>query len=345
VAARATIRDVARAAGLSIASVSRALANPASVREETRTRVLAAVEALNFQPNLQAADFRRGRSNTIMVLVSDIANPFYSLFFSAIQAEARRNGFTVLIGDTASDPENERNYVAMLWAGKADGLISNVGRLPEGLPDPGPGGYVGPPIVACNRGAGLGIPTVRIDNYEAGKAVGRHLAGLGHRRLAQIHGSLRYDDYLGRYNGFLDGLAERGVPPESVLAFEGDQSTDSGRAAIDRLMQYPGSPTAIFAHSDEMALGALHELGLSGYGVPDDVSLVGFDDLNYAAALSPPLTTMRIPRVEWGRLACAHLIEQIVSGATVADTVISAEIVLRGSTAAAPIRRTSPMSA
>jgi LacI family repressor for deo operon, udp, cdd, tsx, nupC, and nupG len=335
---------VARAAGLSIASVSRALARPNSVREETRKRVFAAVEALNFQPNQQAADFRRGRSNAIMVLVTDIANPFYSVFFSAIEAEARRNGFTVLIGDTARDPENERSYVAMLRTGKADGLIC-VGRLPQGLPIRDDGNYAGPPIIACSRGGGLGIPTVRIDNFEAGRIVGRHLAELGHIRLAQIHGSLRYDDYRARYEGFLEGLAERGVPAESVLVYEGDETTDSGRAAVNRLMQDADPPTAIFAHSDEMALGAMHQLGIRGFNVPNEISLVGFDDLNYAAALSPPLTTMRIPRVDWGRQACAHLIEQIVSGGTAEDTVIAAEFVLRSSTAAAPRRKAAPMNA
>jgi LacI family repressor for deo operon, udp, cdd, tsx, nupC, and nupG len=337
VANRPTIRDVARVAGLSIASVSRALAKPESVREETRAKVFEAAHALDFQVNRQAVDFRRGRSNALIVLVSDIANPFYSEFFAAIEAEARQNGFIVLIGDTASDPDSEENYVAMLWAGKADGLISNIGRLPRGLPNPSHGRYAGPAIVACNRGAGAGVPTVRIDNYAAGRAVARHLLGLGHTRFAQIHGSLRYDDYRGRFNGFVEGLAEGGIAAGAIVAIPGDQSVQSGRDAVLDLSRRPEPPTAIFAHSDEMALGALHQLSLIGRKVPQEVSLVGFDDLNYSAALSPALTTMRIPRSEWGRTACRNLIEQIVAGnKDAAETVIPAEMIVRGSTGPAP---------
>jgi LacI family repressor for deo operon, udp, cdd, tsx, nupC, and nupG len=336
-AGRSTIRDVARAAGLSIASVSRTLANPESVREATRIRVLEAARALDFQVNRQAVDFRRGRSNALIVLVSDIANPFYSEFFSAIEAEARKRGFMVLIGDTASDPDSEESYVAMLWAGKADGLISNIGRLPKGLPSPEHGAYRGPPIVSCNRDAGEGIPTVRIDNYEAGKTVGRHLVGLGHTLLAQIHGPLRHDDYLGRFNGFIDGLAEGGAEQEAVIAYEGDQSVQSGRDGASWLMSRAARPTAIFVHSDEMALGVLQQLNLDGYRVPRDVSLVGFDDLNYAAALTPPLTTMRIPRVDWGRAACTRLIDEVVSGAREpGEVTIAAQFMLRGSTGHPP---------
>jgi LacI family repressor for deo operon, udp, cdd, tsx, nupC, and nupG len=315
------------------------LSNPEAVRDQTRKKVFEAARSLDFQVNRQAIDFRRGRSNTLIVLVSDISNPFYSEFFAAIEGEARRRGFTVLIGDTASDPHSEESYVNMLWAGKADGLISNIGRLPKGLPSPVGGRYAGPPIVACNHGAGTGIPIVRIGNYRAGKAVAQHLAGLGHRRFAQIHGDPQYDDYNRRLRGFLDGVAEAGFKPNEVMLYRGDQSIQSGRDAAAAFMSAPEPPTAVFAHSDEMAVGALHQLTTMGVRVPADVSLVGFDDLNYTAALTPPLTTMRIPRQLWGQTACSQLIDQIVSGRLEpTETAIPAEFILRASTALAPCR-------
>ena len=300
---------------------------------------------MGFQLNQQAVDFRRGRSNAIIVLVSDISNPFYSVFFAAIEAEARRHGFIVLIGDTASDLASEETYTAMLLAGKADGLISNAGRFPKGLVAPKDGYYAGPPIVACNLDAGPGVPTTRIDNYQAGKTVGRHLAQLGHVRLAQVHGQLRHDDYRGRYQGFLDGLAEFGVPPESVSAVVGDQSTRSGRWAAAELMALEDRPTAIFVHSDEMALGVMQQLVADGVRIPEDVSLVGFDDLGYAEALTPPLTTMRIPRSDWGREACSRLVDQILHGVEdFSDVLIPAELMIRGSTGPAPARADRPGS-
>lgn len=336
-AGRSTIRDVAKAAGLSIASVSRALANPDQVREETRIRVFEAAKALGFQANRQAVDFRRGRSNAIIVLVSDIANPFYAEFFAAIEAEARRNKFIVLIGDATNGGAGEADYVAMLWAGKADGLIANIGHFPKGLPPVAEGRYQGPPMVSCNRDAGDGVPTVRIDNYAAGREVGRHLADLGHRHLAQVHGLLSYHDNRGRFAGFLDGVAERGVAPDSVACQPGGQTAKSGREAARILMAANPRPTAIFVHSDEMALGVIQQLTMEGIRIPDDVSLVGFDDLSYAAALTPPLTTMRIPRSTWGQAACARLVDQIMNGVEdVSDVTIPAEFMIRGSTGPAP---------
>lgn len=334
---RPTIRDVAKLAGLSIASVSRALTRPDSVKDDTRTRVNDAARSIGFQFNRQAIDFRRGRSDALIVLVSDIANPFYPEFFKGIEKEARERGFTVLIGDTAGGPQSEATYVGMLAAGKADGLISNIGRLPEGLPQPAGAedSYRGPPIVACNHDAGAKIPMVRIDNYAAGKAAAEHLLQLGHRRFAQIHGNLEFADFRARLKGFSDTVANAGhaVLPDALVA--GDLRVQSGRSAVTTLLSRSDRPTAIFAHNDEMALGAIHQLSLSGFRVPADVSVVGFDDLSYASATMPTITTMRLPREAWGAAACKKLVDQILgvdSGPH--DQMLSAELVVRESTAA-----------
>lgn len=334
---RPTIRDVAKLAGLSIASVSRALTRPDSVKDDTRTRVNDAARSIGFQFNRQAIDFRRGRSDALIVLVSDIANPFFPEFFKGIEKEARERGFTMLIGDTSAGPQSEATYVGMLAAGKADGLISNIGRLPEGLPQPAgtDESYRGPPIVACNHDAGAKIPMVRIDNYSAGKLAAEHLLQLGHRRFAQIHGSLEFADFRARLAGFSDTVANAGYAVPSSALIPGDLRVQSGRDAVMALLSQDVRPSAIFAHNDEMALGAMHQLSLSGFRVPSDVSVVGFDDLSYASATTPAITTMRLPREVWGATACKKLIDQILgvdNGPH--DQMLAAELVVRESTAA-----------
>lgn len=333
---RPTIRDVAKLADVSIASVSRALTRPESVKEKTRDRVIEAARSIGFQLNRQAIDFRRGRSDALIVLVSDIANPFYPEFFKGIEKEARERGFTVLIGDTAGGPQSESTYVGMLASGKADGLISNIGRLPQGIPSPVEieDSYQGPPIVACNHDAGAKIPMVRIDNYSAGKAAAEHLLQLGHRRFAQIHGSLEFSDFRARLKGFSDTVASAGFPIPADFLVPGGLRVQSGRDAAEKLLSQSDMPTAIFAHNDEMALGAIHQLSLSGLRVPADVSVMGFDDLSYASATMPTITTMRLPREAWGAAACKKLIDQILgTDSGVHDQMLPAELIVRESTA------------
>ncbi|RWQ78409.1 MAG: LacI family transcriptional regulator [Mesorhizobium sp.] len=330
-----TIRDVAALAGVSTASVTRALTQPDVISETLRERVLAACKTLGYRANRQAVDFRKGRSNTIIVLVSDIANPFYSEFFAGIEEQARSEGYVVLIGDTASDPQSELTYVAMLMSGKADGLVSNTGRLLRSLPRGVSGEleYDGPPIVVCNRDAGEDFPVVRIGNYAAGRRAAEHLIGLGHRSFVQIHGSLEFDDFRERLQGFSDAVTEAGLPAPRLIG--GDKRIRSGREAVDAMVGSPPLPTAIFAHNDEMALGVIHQLGKHGYLVPRDLSVVGFDDLNYASATSPALTTLRIPRREWGAAACRQLLSLVEHGNVghPIDLVIEAEIKIRASSA------------
>lgn len=330
-----TIRDVARLAGLSIASVSRTLTRPDSVREDTRRRVLAAAEGLGFQMNRQAIDFRRGRSSALVVLVSDIANPFYAEFFKGIEERARAHGYVVLIGDTAGGPASEATYVSMLHSGKADGLISNIGPAPRVLVTP-PNPHLYRPVVSCSGDSAQEVPTVRMGNYRAGREVAEHLLALGHTRMAVLHGDLASDDFKARLAGFRDAVTEAGhLIPAHMLA-EGDLSIEDGRRLTTALMRAPHPPTAIFTHNDEMALGAMHQLSLMGLSVPDDVSVFGFDDLNYAGAVNPPLTTMRLPRRLWGDTACRKLLDLIEDRPIERDTVIPAELMARGSTAPPP---------
>jgi LacI family repressor for deo operon, udp, cdd, tsx, nupC, and nupG len=334
--ARSTIRDVARVAGMSIASVSRALKDPDSVRPETRRKVAEAAQNLGYRLNRMAIDFRTGRSHTIMVLVPNIANPFYSEFFKGIEEAARERGYIILIGDSADDEFREAGYFSMLSSGRCDGLVAHIGKFPPEFARLLESGALGVPVVSCNSDAGVDLPTVRVDNHEAAKAAAEHLLSLGHRRFAQVVAFMQYSESQTRRDAFAESISRAGVTWSPQMEVTGDLTIGSGRAAAHQLMSGKVKPTAIFAQNDGMALGVVHELQAMGYRVPQDVSVVGFDDVDYASAFSPTLTTLHVPRRAWGAAACQTLLSLLQGDSVPPDTVLRAKLVVRESTGPAP---------
>ncbi|MEM7445076.1 MAG: LacI family DNA-binding transcriptional regulator [Pseudomonadota bacterium] len=334
-----TIRDIARIAGVSTATVSRAFAKPGQVAEPTRQRVLDLAERLGYRLNMRAVDFRHGRTNAIIVLVSDIANPFYSEFFKGIEERARSDGYILLIGDTAGDAKSEETYIGMLLTGRADGLIINTGFCPESLAEPfarSPSTML-PPVVSCADLDGLDVPTVQIDNYRSSQLAAEHLLGLGHHRMAVICGPLSIRGFADRLAGFADLTQRAGRPIPDDLIVTGGMTMESARALTTSLMTREDRPTAIFAHSDEMAMGALHALRNLGLRVPEDVSVVGYDDMNYAKVVTPSLTTVHLPRRLWGATACQQLLLQISSGDHALPNIdMPTELIVRQTTAPPP---------
>jgi LacI family repressor for deo operon, udp, cdd, tsx, nupC, and nupG len=335
---RSTIRDVARVSGVSIASVSRALKAPETVRPETRRKVVEAAQSLDYRLNRMAIDFRTGRSHTIMVLVPNIANPFYSEFFKGIEEAARQQDYIILIGDTADDEFREAGYFGMLTSGRCDGLIAHIGRFPTDFAEAIASGTARIPVVSCNPDAGVDVPTVRVDNYEAAQRAAEHLLSHGHRRFGQIVAFMQYRDSQTRRDGFVDAIVKAGAVWRPEMEAVGDLTIASGRAAVRTLMSVPERPTAIFAQNDEMALGAIHELGVMGLRVPEDVSVVGFDDIDFAGALTPTVTTLHVPRRKWGAAACQKLLALLEGREVPDDTVLSAELIVRESSGPAKIR-------
>lgn len=334
-----TIRDIARIAGVSTATVSRAFAKPGQVAEPTRTKVLDLAERLGYRLNMRAVDFRHGRTNAIIVLVSDIANPFYSEFFKGIEEHARSDGYILLIGDTAGDATSEETYIGMLLTGRADGLIINTAFCPQSLAEQfsrtSPTQL--PAVVSCSDLDGLDVPTVRIDNYRSSQLAAEHLLGLGHRRMAVICGPLSMRSFHDRLAGFADLVRQAGVGIPDDMIVTGRMTIESARALTTGLMTRDDPPTAIFAHSDEMAMGAVHALRNLGLRVPEDVSVVGYDDMNYANVVTPALTTIHLPRRLWGATACQQLLSQIRSGERAPRSMdMPTELIVRQSTAAAP---------
>jgi len=332
-----TIQDVARIAGVSTATVSRALHNPGVVSRQTRERVEKAVRETGYAGNAMARSLRRMETRMIVVLVPDIGNPFFSEILSGIESVASASGYNVLIGDTENDPAKERTFADYVRGHQADGMLLLNGRPPY-FADATQGTdrrALPPLVVLCERLPRHDFPTVRIDNVTAAAAATAHLASLGHRHIAHITGPEGNILTAERLQGFEQALEDAGLQPSQAAVQQGDFSIDSGRRAVRRLMEATPRPTAVFCANDEMAIGAIAELKSFGRAVPADVSVVGFDDLQIAGCYDPPLTTVRQPRREIGETSMRLMLERLANDNLKArDCVLPWELVVRGSSAA-----------
>ncbi|MET3927118.1 LacI family DNA-binding transcriptional regulator [Devosia sp. 2618] len=325
-----TIRKVAEIAGVSIATVSRTLAHPDRVRKETRDLVLEAVRAVGFVPNQQAVSFRQRSTKNVVLLVRDITNPFYLEIYRGIEELAFANGYRVLMGDARGDDTRVLRYVDMVRNRQADGLILMMGWLPAALTD----ANMPTTVVALEILADYDFPSVSVDNRKGARIAVEHLLSLGHRRIAYIGGPSRLMMSTDRYQGYVDALAAAGIAPEADLILEGDFHLASGRAAVRQLHDRHVDYTAIFCTNDEMAVGAVNELRALGLHVPTDVSVIGFDDVDFALSSDPPLTSVRQPRLEVGRRAMQMMVD-LLAGKELSSRLHEAdvELVVRSSTA------------
>ncbi|MDO5897515.1 LacI family DNA-binding transcriptional regulator [Agrobacterium sp. Azo12] len=325
------IREVAAIAGVSIATVSRALQQPDKVRPETRKKVFDAVRQANFVPNAQAASFRRQSNNTVILLVRDIGNPFYLEIYKGVEEAASEAGYKVLMGDARNDVNRVANHIDMVRQKHADGLILMTGQFPTELLDQVDN--LPPIVIASETVAGIALPTVKVDNRAASKHAMRHLIEAGHKQIVHLAGPFPETLAQERFDGYRDALTEAGIDYDETLLVSGDYSIESGRQAITGLLERGISFTAIFASSDQMAIGAISELRARGLSVPGDVSVTGFDDIIFANAFEPPLTTVRQPRQEMGRKAMALMVERLNGKRTAETIVMDTELVVRGSVA------------
>ncbi len=339
-AKRPTVKDVAREAGVSIATVSRAMSRPDDVKAKTRDHVFEVMKRLGYRANQAAGDLRRGRSKTLLVLVSDITNAFFAEFFKGIEEEARAHGYVLLIGDTSEDAVNESAFSDMLLMNQAGGLILNTnGFLEDLLPSDAEGGYSGPPVVSCGGHKEIELPTVRPDDVLGGRLAASHLIQLGHRDIVQVCGPLQVNGFERRHRGFTQTLKNAGIPLQKHRELYGALSVDYGLDAARQLIAAEDLPTAVFVHNDETATGLLHGLVSAGVRVPEDISVIGYDDMPYAAIFNPGLTSIRLPRREWGRLACRRLIAILNDEPGTEDPVIIAPKLFARASTAAPAAR------
>jgi LacI family transcriptional regulator len=304
----ANIYDVARSAGVSITTVSHVLNGTRRVRDETKDRVVRAIDQLGYQPSALARALVRQESRTIALIVPDNANPFYAELARGIENYGFAAGFNVFLCNSDQDPVKERAYLNMLISKRVDGVIYLTGATPrEQLQLLLPHRI---PIVTfgCDFN---GIDAIIIDDLGGGRAATEHLLALGHRRIACIDGRELEADRSGRVEGYLTALRMAGIAPDPALIVTGDWGCASGWRATEDLMQLPVPPSAIFACNDLMAIGAMSCLHQMGIDVPKRISIIGFDDITLARFCSPPLTTVATPMLEAGQRTCEMLLDRI----------------------------------
>jgi len=331
--ARPTIYDVARVAGVSTATVSRALNGTGQIAPPTRAAIEAAVEQLGYRANTIARSLVTKSTQTIALLLPDISNPFYAALVSGIQQYALERDYTMLLCTTEGDAEREEQYLSLLRAKQVDGaLVDGLVLPPDRIARFVRDGF---PIVCLDRDIGsTAIPLVQVDNRLGGRLATEHLLGLGHTRIAHVTGAQALGISEERLGGYRDALAGAGLPVDPALVLEGRFTEEGGYEAATALLETSPDLTAVFAANDLSALGVVGAIVESGRSVPGDVSVVGFDDLRISAFTSPPLTTIKQPAAEIAQLATELLIE-LTQGKQVGQErhLLEPTLVVRRSTA------------
>jgi LacI family transcriptional regulator, repressor for deo operon, udp, cdd, tsx, nupC, and nupG len=306
-----TINDVAHLAKVSTATVSRVLHDTGNVKQATRNRVLKAVEALDYQPNILARQFRRKETRSIVVVFPDITSPFYSKVLLGIEDVAHRYNYQVLLGDSRNDPEREYQYLDLLKQKQVDGMILLTSRI--GQADMAEIASQFPIVLAGDYIEGLQVPTVSIDNISGARKITDHLISLGHERMAFFSGPMDRNFSKDRWKGFRQALANHDLQVYEGYILEGNYTIDSGYALLLRILDLDPRPTAVFASNDQMAVGAIKAAQDMGLRVPEDLAIVGFDDIDMASICEPELTTIAQPKHGIGEQAMELLIQQMMN--------------------------------
>jgi DNA-binding LacI/PurR family transcriptional regulator len=312
---KVTMQEISRLAGVSPATVSRALHSPHLVRKATRERVTRVMQASDYVYNATAADLSRKRSSTIGVIIPTTRSLVFSTSLLAIQEAAQENNYTIMAGSSKYDPAaeaalisqfQERRLAGIILTGFLKGQQALIKRLVrDGMPC----------IVIWDKLEDPELSYVGFDNFKATYAVTEYLIGLRHRRIGLIIGPYsKVDRVRRRLQGFLAAMQDHGIPHQPAWTIEKEPTLIDGREAMTRLMSMPERPTAVLAASDTLAVGAMAAARDLGLSIPQEVSIAGFDDIDIAAYCNPPLTTVRVPAYEIGRLAIKVVLEMARTG-------------------------------
>ncbi|MBX0331001.1 substrate-binding domain-containing protein [Oscillochloris sp. ZM17-4] len=325
-----TVSDIAEAASVSPSTVSRVLTGNSPVHPEKRAAVLAAIKQLNFRPNLNARALVRGKSMAIGILTQSMASQFYGELAQGIEEGLAGSGYHPIFASGQWRRDEELAALTMLVDRQVDALIV-LGGSQSNVDLSAISAQI--PVITVGRTMpGDERQCLRVQNYEGARSATRHLIDLGHRRIAHITGIPAHNDARERRRGYEDALAEARLPVDERLIAEGDFTEQSGLLALESLVARGASFSAIFAANDQIAYGARLGLSRRGLRVPEDVSLVGFDDLLTSAYMTPPLTTVRQNMLEQGRSA-ARATLRLLAGEEPDLAPAATELVVRESTA------------
>ncbi|MCI9888670.1 LacI family DNA-binding transcriptional regulator [Micrococcales bacterium 31B] len=329
----ATIKDVACSAGVSIATVSRHIAGESVRRADDIAR---AIEALNYRPNESARGLRRGRTNLVGVIVPDISNPYFAAVIGGIESVCNAHGLRILIASSAESTDQELDLIGSL-APTVDGFV--VVPVAESAASRSALVDAAVPVVLVDRtlGATQVFDQVRIDNARGSRAAARHLLDLGHTRVGVLSGPASALPGRERHDAFVAEFAAAGAPLDPSLVMHGDFTRTHGRNSMRNLLALAEPPTAVFAGNNLIAQGALQELRVREIEVPTHMSFIGFDDLDLAALLTPPLTVVARDTALEGQSAGELIVRRIAEPQRGLITeVLPVELIVRGSTGPAP---------
>lgn len=320
----ATIYDVARAANVTAATVSNVITGKGAVGAKTRHRVEQAIADLGYKPNMLARSLATRQTFTIALILPNIANPFYPEIALEVEYTARESGYSLFLCNTCNDEAVGRTYLEQLASRQVDGVLVMPGGL--GLEDLAATMRGGLQVVLCDweeQDELPALPMVGVDFFQAGSLAANHLLSLGHRRVGVVADcAVPHTRHTERVAGFAATFAAAGIPWNPALLIAGDSSIASGWAAAQRFMRLPDRPTALFCTNDLMALGAVEGALALGVPVPEDLSVVGVDDIEISAHTNPPLSTVAIPKRQIAAAATALLLRWLHTGAAPASESI-----------------------
>lgn len=312
----ATIKDVAKLAGVALSTASYALNGDTKVAEKTRAKVLEAARQLNYRKNGFAMDLKRSRTNTIALILTDLSGPYYSELIRSIQDVALANGYDLIACSSMGGKDS--TAVRFLRERRVDGAVVLAHNMTDEILMDSAGDRF--PIVVMDRElSGSGLINVRVDSEQGGYDATRYLIEAGHRTIAYISGPSNSSDNVLRYQGYLRAMHEAGLEEKAKWRLSGNFVREGGYSATKMMMMQGELPSAVFYANDEMAIGGLKALQEGGISVPEDISVIGFDDIQLAEYVHPPLTTIRQPKQEAGSLA-GHLLFQMLDGEEVNDS-------------------------
>ena len=336
--AHPSVRDVAERAGVSVGTVSHALNHPERVADSTLERVRAAIDELGFVRSETARRLRHGGSSLVGVLVHDISNPFFTEAARGIEDRLREDNRVPMLGSTDSDPDRERELMSLLAGLDVRGVIvtPSTSTLDNLAVLAGRGIRI---VLMDHPPISEELPTVSGDDVAGARAAVAHLVEFGHRRIGFVNGPLSVRQSIDRRDGVLAALSEAGLDPAEVLreveAASGGQgyTADAGAVGAAELLRADPPPSALFCANDQLAIGAMREIRRRGLTIPDDVAIVGYDDVDIASELITPLTSVHVPMRDIGRAAADLL---LADGSEARHVSFAPELVVRASTAGAP---------
>ncbi len=339
-----TLKELAARAGVHPSTISRVANHDPSLRisPETRARIEALLRETEYQPNGIARGLKLRQAFVLAVVIPDVTNPLFAALFRGAEDAASPRGYNVLLCNTDGSPDRQRSHLQTLHARRVDGVI----LASSFLNDPAVRWlrHQRMPYVLVNRFSDEGHdPFVGSDDLLGARLATQHLVELGHRRIAHLAGKATVSTGVLRRRGYLAALAHSGLQANPQLIAESGYTEEGGARAAERLFSLAEPPTALFAVTDMTAVGALGVARRAGLRIPEDVAIVGYNDIPLASRLVPGLTTMRVPIHEFGSAAARLLLEQVESGVAIPRRVVfNAELVVRGSTVGGADTSVSP---